>query len=148
MAFTRIDSTSWLPGYTLIGDPGFGLPGSAVPSTGDDGPPPHYSLLNLPAEDNVEICIRLGTIPVGLTIWMDEDGVATASAADGTYVVPYTLYRDGVADGTPYDFALIFGAGSPGGTQYFGFRRDANSGFIVVHGKSALTKDGRIVMVI
>ncbi len=108
-ASVRFATSSWLPGAVLFGDAGFGVPGSTVPSSGVHGPAYTFPLLTSPADDNVEICGRLGALPSGLTLVAYENTSFYASGPDGTYHVPFTLYRDGVADATSYEFIIVIG---------------------------------------
>jgi len=98
-------------GRRICGTPYVGLPGSTIPSTGASGVPPAYPLLTFPADTDVQIRIRLGAIPVGLSLFMYEDTSFIASGDDGTYDVHFTLERDGVSNPTDYYFTITFGGG-------------------------------------
>lgn len=98
-------------GRRICGTPYVGLPGSTIPSTGASGVPPAYPLLTFPADNDVQIRIRLGTIPSGLTLFMYEDTSFVASGVDGSYDVHFTLERNGVSNPTDYYFTITFGGG-------------------------------------
>jgi hypothetical protein len=82
--------------------------GSEIPSTGVHGPAYGYKSLALPADANSEFIFPITSVPVGLTIDVDEYSGFSALANDGTYVVPFEVYQDGVNIG-PSNFTLKFG---------------------------------------
>jgi hypothetical protein len=98
-----------LTGAYHYGDGGLGILGSLIPSSGDSGPSYLFASLSLPADANKEYYGPLGTLPSGLTISVDENGAVTAAANDGTYVVPFDLYENGVKLGST-SFTLNYGA--------------------------------------
>lgn len=113
MSIVRVDTSSWLPGAVLVGDLGFGVLGSEVPSTGTDGAGYLYNDLSLPADANKEVCGRITSWPASGTLTAYEDSSFSFSgAADGTYYFEYQLYVDGVATGSPVSVDMIVGAAS------------------------------------
>jgi len=100
--------------YTLgriCGTPHVGILGSLIPSTGDDGAPPLYNDVSLPADNDNEYKMVVTSIPPGLTIFAYEDSSFIASGADGLYTVTYDLYENGINIGST-QFQIRFGAGS------------------------------------
>lgn len=90
---------------------GLGVLGSEIPSSGEHGPGYMYPSLSLPGDAGKEYYGVLGAIPAGLTISVDEYSRVTASANDGSYVVPFALYENGQLLGSS-SFTLNFGPGS------------------------------------
>jgi hypothetical protein len=107
----RIDLEELIPGSLVIGDTGHGVTGAAVPAAGAHGPAFAYdSVLQQAGFAGREYRGELGELPAGLTLFAYEDTSFEARAADGTYVVPWTLLEDGVAIGSG-GFTLVFGDG-------------------------------------
>lgn len=105
----RIDLDEPIPGSLMIGDTGLGVLGTTVPATGTHGPAFAYSSVVLqPAFADKEYRAELGVLPSGLTLQVFEDSSFVARAANGSYVVPWSLYEDGVLVGTT-TFTLNFG---------------------------------------
>lgn len=100
-----VDSdTNWTGlGGVLVGDTGFGVLGSEVPSTGDDGP--GYAYADLPASSSAkQVCGKITTWPQFGTLDADETTGFTytrTSAGSGTDSFSYQLYLDGAASGSP-----------------------------------------------
>lgn len=98
MSSLRIDTTDLIAGSLVIGVTGLGIPGSLIPTTGEHG----GSLLANDidsGDENKEFRALIGTpnIPEGASLFVWEDGsVEITNAADGSYIIPYTLYVDGV----------------------------------------------------
>lgn len=111
----RIDTTELISGALVIGDTGHGVLGSAVPSTGEDGPSFLYDDLSLPADSGKEIRGHITTFPVGGTFFAWEDGRFSFDAPDGDYTFVYQLYVDGVAVGSPVTEYITIGL-PPSGT--------------------------------
>lgn len=106
-----IDTEDWLgAGCVSIGDTGGGVLGSSIPATGDDGPGYAYPMLVLPADADKEVCGRIVSVPVGLTLFAHEDTSSIASANDGTYTMYYQPYLDYVPYGSPLAVVYQFGA--------------------------------------
>ena len=113
MPAVRVDTSSWLSGAVLIGDPGFGVAGSAVPSSGPAGPGYVYDQLILPADAAKEVCGRITSWPSAGTLYAYEDSSFTFTGApDGSYTFDYQLYLDGVATGSPITVTLNIGGAS------------------------------------
>ncbi len=109
----RVDTTSWLPGAILVGDTGFGVLGSDVPASGEDGSGYLYDQLSLPADASKEVCGRITSWPSAGTLYGYEDTSFTFSGApDGVYTFEYQKYLDGVATGSPVTVTLIVGGGN------------------------------------
>jgi len=105
----RIDTIELLPGALVIGDTGHGVRGATVPSAGTNGPGFAYdSVLLQPGYAGKEYRGTLGTLPQGLKLQAAEDTSFTATAPNGSYVVPYSLYEDGLLVGSS-SFTLVFG---------------------------------------
>jgi len=92
-----------LTGSYHYGGGGLGVLGSSVPS-GAYG----FKSLSLPADAGKEYCFPITSVPAGLTIDAGEDSGFTASANDGTYVVPFDVIEDTVNIGSS-SFTLVFG---------------------------------------
>ena len=106
----RIDSAEWISGALIIGETGFGVLGSAIPSTGDNGPGYAYNDLSLPADNTKEICGRITTWPTLGTLTAFEDTSFEFTGPDGSHSFQYQLYVDGVATGSPVTVSLSVGA--------------------------------------
>lgn len=100
----RVDSTSWIAGAVVVGDPGLGVPAEAVPSTGEHGAGYAYAALAFPADAGKEVCGRVTSWPVSGTLTTYED---TSFEYDGpSFSTMYQLYLDGVAVGSPQTFSV------------------------------------------
>ncbi len=107
----RIDTVEPIAGALVIGDTGLGVLGSSIPATGTHGPAFAYgSVLGQPGYASKEYRATVGALPPGLTLRANEDTSFVATAADGVYVVPWTLFEDGVEIGSS-TFTLRFGVG-------------------------------------
>jgi hypothetical protein len=106
-----IDTEDWQGSdVCTIGDLGFGVLGSEIAATGDNGPGYAYNDLSLPADANKEVCGQITTWPSAGTLFAYEDTSFTFSGApDGTYTFQYQLYVDGVATGSPATVTLTVG---------------------------------------
>jgi hypothetical protein len=101
---------AWIANSFLVGGEGFGVLGSEIPSTGDNGAGYTYNDLSLPADANKEICGRITTWPTDGTLYAYEDTSFTFSdAPDGAYFFEYQLYVDGIAVGSPTRVDLVVG---------------------------------------
>jgi len=105
----RVDTSSWLSGAVLIGDPGFGVRAGDVPTTGIDGPAFFYDHPSFPVDAEKEVAGRITTPPASGTLFAYEDGSFTFTAADGSYTFDYQFYIDGVATGVPQTVSLSIG---------------------------------------
>lgn len=127
-----IDTVDWLgAGVVSIGDTGFGVLGSSIPSTGTNGPGYAYSDISLPADANTEICGRITARPTRGTLVAYEDTsfVYTANS-DGADSFAYQLYKAGIPFGSPITQTLQVG----------GANGTANSASLT--GTSSLTPGG------
>lgn len=106
----RIDSTEWISGSLIIGETGLGVLGSAIPSTGDNGPGYAYNDLSPPADNDREICGRITTWPTLGTLTAFENTSFEFIGPDGSPAFQYQLYVDGVATGSPVTVSLNVGA--------------------------------------
>jgi hypothetical protein len=97
---TRIDSTSIVPGKTVIGVRGLGVLGAVVPSTGDNGPSVLWNDIALPADNNVEVRAAIQSFPSAGVFAMDETGAFSFTGApNGSYTATYYYMRAGVQTG-------------------------------------------------
>lgn len=104
----RCDTTSLIAGTIVCGDRGHGVLAADIP-TGF----PIAGLLEgeIGGGDpaNTEYMVRILTVPVGLTIGVDEDGSYVATGADGSYVGDKQTYKNGVAEtATTYTINIGF----------------------------------------
>ncbi len=111
-ASLRIDIEEPIAGALVIGDTGLGVAGAAVPAIGTHGPAFAYASVVLqPGYAGKEYRATLGVLPTGLKLQAYEDSSFVATAPDGTYQVPWTLFEDGVEVGST-TFTLQFGSGN------------------------------------
>ena len=76
-----------ISGALVYGNSGLGVPGSAVPSTGEYGGPPMYPYI-APGDLTKEVRWVITSAPSGLTSFFAyEDGSFTATGPDGTYTI-------------------------------------------------------------
>ena len=106
----RIDTAELIPGALVIGDTGLGVPRSAIPSTGTHGPGYAYdSVLLQPAYAGKEYRATIDNKPAALQLMATETSAFTATGPDGTHLVSWSLYEDGVLVGST-SFEVRFGA--------------------------------------
>lgn len=106
----RVDSTPWIAGAVVVGDPGLGVSAEAIPSTGENGAGIAYSSLSFPADTGKEVRVVLTSWPSSGTLILYED---TSFEYDGpSFSTNYQLYLDGVAVGTPQVFSVNISATS------------------------------------
>lgn len=87
-----------------------GVLGSAVPSTGANGPALAYPHLDLPGDASKVISVVVTAAPPGFTLYEDTSYDLTLTA-DGTYSITFQLYADGMLQFT--DTATVqVGAGA------------------------------------
>jgi len=104
-----IDTTELIAGALVIGGTGLGVSGNLVPANGTHGPAFAYDAVVLqPSYAGKEYRGMLGALPAGLTLVANENTSFTASASNGSYEVPFTLFEDGLEVGTS-SFTLTFG---------------------------------------
>lgn len=110
----RVDTVDWLgAGVDCVGDTGFGVLGSAIPSSGDNGPGYAYDDISLPADANTEICGRITTWPVhGTLVAYEDTSFIYTATSDGADSFAYQLYKGGVASGSPITQTLQVGGSS------------------------------------
>lgn len=108
----RIDSTEWISGALIIGNTGFGVVGSDIPSSGDSGAAYCYNDLTLPADNGKEICGRITTWPTAGALTAYEDTSFEFTGPGGSYSFQYQLYVDGVATGSPTNVTLVVASGT------------------------------------
>lgn len=104
----RVGSGSLISGAVVVGNPGLGVLGSTVPSTGDNGSSILYNDLSLPADASKEVRANITTWPSSGTLFVYEDGSFEYSGSSDTFA--YQLYVDGVAVGSPVQVTLSLGA--------------------------------------
>lgn len=105
----RVDS-SWISGAIVVGDSGFGVLASEVPTTGTNGGGylvndiAHYSVS--PAS---EVAGRILSFPASGVFKADENSsFEHTGAVQGVYEIPYQFYVDGVATGSPATITTEF----------------------------------------
>ena len=96
------------PHGRICGTPSTGVKGSLIPSTGTNGPGYLYRYLTLPADNDAEFSGYITSLPVGLTLVAQENSEFLASGADGVYIVPIELRRNGLALFST-TFNIVFG---------------------------------------
>lgn len=97
----RVDSSSWIPGAIVVGNRGLGILADNIPATGDAGPSFLFNDVALPADSGKEVCGRVTSWPSAGTLLTYEDGSFEFSGGpDNTYSFAYTLFVDGVSQGT------------------------------------------------
>ena len=97
----RVDSSSLIAGAVVCGHRGLGVLGSAVPSTGDQGPGYLYPGLSLPADANKEVRGLIVTPPsTGIFVAYEDSSFTLTGAPNGSYGFVFRLYVDGVDQGT------------------------------------------------
>ena len=114
MKTTRIGTgaTGWRSGATLIGPSGFGVLGSAVPSSGVSGAGFAYTSLSLPGDASKEICGSITSWPSVGTLYAYDDTSFEYTPPAGGYAYTsfdWQLYVDGVAVGSPVTVTLSVG---------------------------------------
>jgi hypothetical protein len=110
-AYVLVDTVDWNgAGYCTLGDPGGGVLGSTIPSSGQDGPGIVFPWLD--AGDLTKRVIgKVTSWPAGLNLFVYDDTSFRASAAlDGNYVAYVQLYLDLVAVGSPQPVTFTFGS--------------------------------------
>lgn len=113
----RIDTSPFYADTLLIGDPGFGLLGSQIAATGDDGPGYLYNDISLPADADKEISGEIVTWPLHGELFADEDGsfiYTPDTGYVGTDSFEYQLRVEGETVGSPTLVTLTV----VGDTQY------------------------------
>lgn len=92
----RVDTASLISGAVVVGVRGLGRRGEVIPVSSLA-----YPFLSLPADAGKEVRIQITTPPSQGTFVVDEDTTYTLTgAADGSYPIAFTLYLDGVSQGT------------------------------------------------
>lgn len=115
----RVDTSEWIAGSLLIGETGLGVIGSAIPSTGDNGPAYTYNDLSFPTDNNKEVCGRITSWPsAGTLVAYEDTSFEFTGAPDGAYFFDYQLYVDGVATGSPVTVSLAVGVITHATTGY------------------------------
>ncbi|XVJ69949.1 MAG: hypothetical protein HEQ39_10020 [Rhizobacter sp.] len=95
-ATVRVDSTSLIPGAVVVGVAGHGVLGSAVPTTGDDGPPPLRTHLTPTYDDSVEVRWVVTAVSAGVTVQSEETGACTITVpSDGSHWIDYQVFKAG-----------------------------------------------------
>ena len=112
--FTLYDTAQILKGYTLYGNAGFGVVGSQIASTGDDGPGYAYTSLSLPTDASTQIDGRILVYPADGALSAGEDtGFEYTGVMDGTRSFWWQFYKAGLATVTPDQVMLIIGTPPP-----------------------------------
>lgn len=102
----RVDSSPLIPGSVVVGTPGLGVLGSAIPSTGDSGPGYAYEDL-IAGDDTKEIRGLIVSWPTNGTLYAYEDTSFIYDGSSDTF--QYQLYVDGVARGSVVTHDLLIG---------------------------------------
>lgn len=105
----RVDS-SWISGAIVVGDSGFGVLASEVPTTGTNGGGylvndiAHYSVA-----PTSEVAGRIISFPAAGVFKADENSsFEHTGAPQGVYTTTYQFYVDGVATGSPATITTEF----------------------------------------
>lgn len=131
---TRVDTSSLISGALVVGNRGLGVIGSAIPSSGANGPGYIYNDLALPADNSKEYQGLIGTPPTGGTFFAYEDSSFDFTAPNGTYSFLYQLFEDGISKGTATSTITIGGVADttvPVMTGALSFTNITSSGFQV-----------------
>lgn len=113
----RIDTSPFYADTLLIGDPGFGLLGSQIAATGDDGPGYLYNDISLPADASKEISGEIVTWPLHGELLADEDG-SFVYTPDSGYVGPDSFEYQLRVEGSPVGAPTLVELTVTGATQY------------------------------
>lgn len=96
----RTDSSPLLAGAVVVGGTGHGVLGSAVPSTGDDGPSLIYPSLGLPYDATVEVRVVVTAMSSGVTAQINEDGSGVVTVpGNGSHWIDTAVYKAGALFG-------------------------------------------------
>lgn len=98
-----------MAGRYHYGGGGMGVLGANIAHGGTNGDGYGWASVNQATDAGKEYYFPITSIPAGLSISVGEDTSFTASANDGTYVVPFDQYEWGVKLGSS-TFTLNFGA--------------------------------------
>lgn len=104
----RVDSSSWITGAIVVGDPGLGVKAELIPSSGENGAGYAYASLDFPADNGKEVCGRITAWPTNGTLTAYED--TSFEYAGSTDTFSFQLYVGGVAIGAPQTVTLSVGA--------------------------------------
>lgn len=101
-------------GKRILGTPKSGVPGAAIPATGQDGPSFLYPSLSLPADASREIRGWVLTRPSAGVLTTFENGAYEydPQGATGEQLFTFQLYVDGVATGAPATVTFDIGSGA------------------------------------
>ena len=106
----RIDTAEPIAGALVIGGTGLGVLGSDIPAIGTHGPGYAYgSVILQPGYAGKEYRATINSLPAGLQLVASETSAFTATGPNGTHVVSWSLYENGVLVGSA-SFSLRFGA--------------------------------------
>lgn len=107
----RIDTTEWIAGALVIGETGLGVLAQNIPATGDYGAGFAFGDLVFPADTGKEVCGRVTSFPAAGKLFAYEDtSFYFIDAPDGAYSFAYTLYEDGVSQGSATVSLIVGGA--------------------------------------
>lgn len=109
----RVDTGPLISGAMVVGDAGHGVLGSAVPSSGDDGPGYLYDFLTLPGDAGKEVRGLVTTWPEHGTLFPYEDSSFVYTPAPGfvgTDSFAYQPYVDGIPVGSPRNVDITIAA--------------------------------------
>lgn len=103
----RVDSSSWITGAIVVGDPGLGVKAELIPSSGENGAGYAYASLDFPADNGKEVCGRITAWPTNGTLTAFEDtGFEYTGSSDA---FAFQLYVDGVAVGSSQTVSITVG---------------------------------------
>lgn len=95
----RVDSSQWIVGAIVVGNPGLGVRAETIPTTGDHGPGYLFPSLEFPEDTGREVAGRIVRWPSAgaLTVYEDSsfEFVGTEDSFD------FQVYVDGIAAGAP-----------------------------------------------
>lgn len=102
-------------GKRILGTPRSGVPGSAIPSTGQHGPSFLYPSLSLPADAGREIRGWIVSRPAAGILTTFENGSYEydLQGASGTQAFTFQLYVNGLATGAPAQVSFDIAAATP-----------------------------------
>jgi hypothetical protein len=106
----RVDSSPLIAGSVVIGDPGHGVLGSEVPTTGLNG----GGILkdDVASYQSNEVRCYITTWPTLGKLTVFEDSSFIYEGPDGTHTLEYQLYVDGVATGPVKSVDIVIGDSS------------------------------------
>lgn len=103
----RVDSSSWIVGAVVVGNPGLGVKAELIPSSGENGAGYAYASLDFPADNGKEVCGRITAWPTNGTLTAFEDTSFEYTGSSDAFA--FQLYVDGVAVGSSQTVSITVG---------------------------------------